>query len=101
MTTIAAPPPHPALSPIVSDGGEGKIQVVALASGRGSNFAALLEAQQRGELPIRIRALLSDKPAAHAVNALVPTASRPKPPLPQATLGGEGWGEGAATRTSA
>jgi phosphoribosylglycinamide formyltransferase-1 len=35
--------------------------IVVLASGRGSNFAALTAAQQRGELPIRIRALLSDK----------------------------------------
>lgn len=41
--------------------------VVVLASGRGSNFAALLNAQKRGELPIRIRALLSDKPQAHAL----------------------------------
>jgi phosphoribosylglycinamide formyltransferase-1 len=41
--------------------------VVVLASGRGSNFAALLDAQRRGDLPIRIRALLSDKPAAPAL----------------------------------
>jgi phosphoribosylglycinamide formyltransferase-1 len=41
--------------------------VVVLASGRGSNFAALLDAQHRGELPVRIRALLSDKPAAPAL----------------------------------
>ncbi|HST27563.1 MAG TPA: phosphoribosylglycinamide formyltransferase [Rudaea sp.] len=41
--------------------------VVVLASGRGSNFAALLEAQRSGELPIRIRAVLSDKPQAHAL----------------------------------
>ncbi len=38
--------------------------LVVFASGRGSNFAALLAAQQRGELPIRIRALLSDRSAA-------------------------------------
>ncbi|HSM99701.1 MAG TPA: phosphoribosylglycinamide formyltransferase [Rudaea sp.] len=43
------------------------LDVVVLASGRGSNFAALLDAQRQGELPIRIRALLSDKPAAHAL----------------------------------
>ena len=42
--------------------------VVVLASGRGSNFAALLAAQRRGELPIRIRALLSDKTAAPALD---------------------------------
>jgi phosphoribosylglycinamide formyltransferase-1 len=41
--------------------------VVVFASGRGSNFAALLKAQQRGKLPIRIRALLSDKPTAPAL----------------------------------
>jgi phosphoribosylglycinamide formyltransferase-1 len=42
--------------------------VVVLASGRGSNFAALLDAQRRGELPIRIRALLSDKKQAGALD---------------------------------
>jgi len=41
--------------------------VVVLASGRGSNFAALIAAQHRGELPIRIRALLSDKRTAPAL----------------------------------
>lgn len=41
--------------------------VVVLASGRGSNFAALAEAQRRGELPIRLRALLSDKRTAPAL----------------------------------
>lgn len=44
------------------------LDVVVLASGRGSNFAALLGAQQRGDLPIRIRALLSDKSAAPALD---------------------------------
>jgi len=37
------------------------------ASGRGSNFAALVAAQQRGELPITLRALLSDKRTAPAL----------------------------------
>ena len=41
--------------------------VVVLASGRGSNFAALLDAQRQAAVPIRIRALLSDKPAAPAL----------------------------------
>ena len=41
--------------------------IVVLASGRGSNFAALLAAQTRGETPIRIRALLSDKAKAPAL----------------------------------
>lgn len=42
--------------------------IVVLASGRGSNFAALLAAQHRGDLPIRIRALLSDKAKAPALD---------------------------------
>lgn len=46
---------------------EGLLDVVVLASGRGSNFAALIAAQNRGELPIRIRALLSDKRTAPAL----------------------------------
>jgi phosphoribosylglycinamide formyltransferase-1 len=41
--------------------------VVVLASGRGSNFAALSAAQNRGELPIKITALLSDKRTAPAL----------------------------------
>jgi phosphoribosylglycinamide formyltransferase-1 len=43
------------------------LNVVVLASGRGSNFAALLAAQTRGELPIRLCALLSDKAGAPAL----------------------------------
>jgi len=42
--------------------------IVVLASGRGSNFAALLAAQQRGDAPIHIRALLSDKAKAPALD---------------------------------
>lgn len=42
-------------------------RVVVFASGRGSNFAALAEAQRRDELPIEVVALLSDKPAAQAL----------------------------------
>jgi phosphoribosylglycinamide formyltransferase-1 len=42
--------------------------IVVFASGRGSNFAALLAAQARGELPVRIRALLSDKRNAAALD---------------------------------
>jgi len=44
------------------------LDIVVLASGRGSNFAALLDAQQRADSPYRIRALLSDKPAAPALD---------------------------------
>jgi len=43
------------------------LRVVVLASGRGSNFAALAEAKRRGELPISLRALLSDKRTAPAL----------------------------------
>jgi len=41
--------------------------VVVFASGRGSNFAALLDAQRAGA-PFAVRALLSDKPAAPALD---------------------------------
>ena len=43
------------------------LRVVVLASGRGSNFAALVEAQRRSELPIDVVALLSDRTTAHAL----------------------------------
>jgi phosphoribosylglycinamide formyltransferase-1 len=55
---------------------ERPFRVVVLASGRGSNFAALAAAQRRGELPIQLCALLSDKRTAPALllaeNAGVP-----------------------------
>jgi phosphoribosylglycinamide formyltransferase 1 len=44
------------------------LDIVVFASGRGSNFAALLAAQTRGDTAIRIRALLSDKPKAAALD---------------------------------
>jgi len=47
--------------------GSPPLRVVVLASGRGSNFAALVAAQQHGELPIDLRALLSDKRTAPAL----------------------------------
>jgi phosphoribosylglycinamide formyltransferase-1 len=43
------------------------LRVVVLASGRGSNFAALAGARRRGELAIDIAALLSDRPTAPAL----------------------------------
>jgi phosphoribosylglycinamide formyltransferase 1 len=43
------------------------LNIVVLASGRGSNFAALCAAEKRGELPIRVRALLSDRSKAPAL----------------------------------
>ena len=36
--------------------------IVALASGRGSNVQALIDAQSAGKLPVELRAILSDKP---------------------------------------
>jgi phosphoribosylglycinamide formyltransferase-1 len=42
--------------------------IVVFASGRGSNFAALLAAQARGDASFRIRALLSDKAKAPALD---------------------------------
>lgn len=43
------------------------MRVVVLASGRGSNLEALIEAQQGGALPIRIVGVLSDKAGARAL----------------------------------
>lgn len=44
------------------------LPTVVFASGRGSNLAALLAAQQLGTLPIQIRAVLSDKSKAGALD---------------------------------
>ena len=43
------------------------MRVVVLASGRGSNLAALIDAQRRGHLPIHIVGVFSDKAAAPAL----------------------------------
>ena len=43
------------------------LPLVVLASGRGSTFAALLAAQQSGQLPIDIRAVLADKRSARVL----------------------------------
>ena len=43
------------------------MRVVVLASGRGSNLEALIDAQHGGQLPIRIVGVLSDKPEARAL----------------------------------
>lgn len=43
------------------------MRVVVLASGRGSNLQALIAAERNGQLPIRIVGVLSDKPAAKAL----------------------------------
>ncbi|HUA80125.1 MAG TPA: phosphoribosylglycinamide formyltransferase [Dyella sp.] len=52
------------------------LRIAVLASGRGSNFAALLAARERGELPVQFVLVASDKPDA-AVLALARTASVP------------------------
>lgn len=43
------------------------LPVAVLASGRGSNLAALIEAQRAGKLPIRIVLVASDRADAHAL----------------------------------
>jgi phosphoribosylglycinamide formyltransferase 1 len=40
----------------------GKLPVVVLISGRGSNLQALLDAARSGELPVEIRAVISNRP---------------------------------------
>jgi phosphoribosylglycinamide formyltransferase-1 len=45
-----------------------RLRVVVLASGQGGTFAALLDAQQGGQLAIELVALLSDKRTAPALN---------------------------------
>lgn len=55
------------MTPLPSSLAPRPCSIVVFASGRGSNFAALLDAQQRGELPVTIRALLSDKRTAPAL----------------------------------
>ena len=57
MTAFASKPP--AVQPC---------RVAVLASGRGSNFSALLQAQQGASLPIALVAVLSDKPSAKVLS---------------------------------
>jgi phosphoribosylglycinamide formyltransferase-1 len=68
MSTSSSPPPSSALARGARKRRNGEFSVVVLASGRGSNFCALLDAQRLGELPVRICALLSDKSHAHALD---------------------------------
>ncbi len=42
--------------------------LVILASGRGSNLQAILDAAARGDLPVTIRAVVSDRPGAQALD---------------------------------
>jgi phosphoribosylglycinamide formyltransferase 1 len=43
------------------------LSIVALASGRGSNFKAILDAISRGECDAKVLALISDNPSAQAL----------------------------------
>ena len=56
----ASTPIHPVTNPM---------PVVVLLSGRGSNFLALLDAQRQSRLPIRIVAVLSNRPDAQGLHA--------------------------------
>lgn len=44
-----------------------KLPVVVLISGRGSNLQAILDATACGELPIELRAVISNRPGAHGL----------------------------------
>ncbi len=56
------------------------MRIAVLASGRGSNFQAILERVQSGALPIEIAALISDNPKAAAL-AIAAKAGIPAIPL--------------------
>lgn len=44
-----------------------RLPIVVLASGRGSNLQSLIDHGRRGALPVEIRAVISDNPAAEAL----------------------------------
>jgi formyltetrahydrofolate-dependent phosphoribosylglycinamide formyltransferase len=44
-----------------------KTRLAVLASGKGTNLQAVLDACRRGELPMRVAAVFSDRPGAHAL----------------------------------
>jgi phosphoribosylglycinamide formyltransferase-1 len=43
-------------------------KIVVLASGRGSNFQAVLDAIARGEIPAECSGLVTDNPSAYAIS---------------------------------
>jgi len=45
-----------------------KIPIAVLASGRGSNFLAIIEAIKRGECAAEVKVLITDNPAARAID---------------------------------
>jgi phosphoribosylglycinamide formyltransferase-1 len=48
-------------------GTAGKIRLVVLISGRGSNLQAILDGASQGELPVDIRAVISNRPGAYGL----------------------------------
>ena len=48
----------------MSDAAKPRLPVVVLISGRGINLQAIMEAVERGSLPIEIRAVISNRPNA-------------------------------------
>ncbi len=44
-----------------------KLPIVVLISGRGSNLQAIIDAAHRGELPVEIRAVISNRPGAQGL----------------------------------
>ena len=56
----------------MSDPATPRIPVVILISGRGSNLHAIIEAVRQNELPIDIRAVISNRPAAGGLRAKQP-----------------------------
>jgi phosphoribosylglycinamide formyltransferase-1 len=59
----------------------GRLPVVILLSGSGSNFAAIAAAASAGALPIEVRAAVSDRPAAYGLERArtlgIPAEARP------------------------
>jgi phosphoribosylglycinamide formyltransferase 1 len=61
---VRTPPPAAEAAPGDPAGGTPSLRVAVLASGRGSNFAALAAARNAGALPIDLVGVFSDRPAA-------------------------------------
>ena len=51
----------------MSDANPARLPIVVLISGNGSNLQALIDAAARGELPVDIRAVISNRPAAYGL----------------------------------
>lgn len=79
MTLAAAPRPAPRSNDRSGNRPGGRLPIVILISGRGSNMQAIAERAARGELPVDVRAVISDRPdaggLATASSMKVPVAS--------------------------